>query len=257
MVPCPWVYIVGSTARQDHRVGKSERRISLSISSSRYSSNGLRQMVPPTTWMATSIRPYSARARSTTAQAPAYVSRSAFTVAARPPLRVIADPTSSRISDRSASTRRPPSAAIRRATCSPIPWAAPVTRTTLPANRPGLMKPGSSSRPPRIIALRVVSLLCSACSMMSRRARSRSPCSYASMIRSWSPMTSGWHHWPCGSISCMCPATPSRRYASSRCSFPVKVKGYSWNTALVSVKASASTNRSPSTNGRQASASIR
>lgn len=128
MVPEPASSMGLSTAWHAYMVGNSERRISLSIFSTSYSSYGRAQMVPPTLLMSTSIRPWASSAAETDCSAPEACSRSTpVTAVARPapePASARSSmpaATSSAISERSTSTTVPPSAATRSATARPMP----------------------------------------------------------------------------------------------------------------------------------------
>src|SRR6516165_3246307 len=71
------------------------------------------------------------------AMAPAKVSRSAMTAIASAPAASASRRTSSTSGARSTSASLPPSPAMRHATVRPMPCAAPVITTALPAKRPG------------------------------------------------------------------------------------------------------------------------
>src|SRR3954465_9722342 len=136
IVPPPCSSRWGSTARQHHRVGNRERRISAWISSSLYSAYGLAQIVPPTLLIRMSIRPKRSRASAITRVQSAYCSRSPRTAIVSAPAELSLSLSSEASSDRSTSATRPPSLATPAATPSPIPCADPVTTAVLPSKRP-------------------------------------------------------------------------------------------------------------------------
>ena len=90
-----------------------------------------------------------------------------------------------------------------------MPWAAPVTTTTLPAKRPGVTNLGRRAVAASDMARRMVCLERPAWAVISARAASRSPASKALTMSMWSCAHSGWHHVALRSTSLMRPLTPS------------------------------------------------
>ncbi len=143
ITPAPRSTMRGSAARQEYSVVISERSISAWISASVNSVNGLKLIVPPTLLISTSTRPNAESACRTTASAP---SRSRGRPSPRRRAGAAGGQLVGKLLDqlgRGRPARRcRPRRWIRRAVRSPMPCAAPVITTTLPANRPGVTNAG-------------------------------------------------------------------------------------------------------------------
>src|SRR5699024_480423 len=106
-------------------------------------------------------------------------------------------------------------------------------------------------------AARIVALACSVCRRIRYRAALRSAFSKAATISRCSGTISSDTQRASGRTLFITRVTSSMRYAWSSASLPVQRKRNSWNCALVAVKRSGSTKRSPSMNRLADSASIR